>query len=93
MTNTSLFFLVDKFSGAIKETVKLMEEGNHTKDEIQKALDQMTVRINELREEFDENESDIEMVARDSIGVTVENILTYFNVDIDIKDAIRERDW
>ena len=70
-----------------------MEEGNHTKDEIQKALDQMTVRINELREEFDENESDIEMVARDSIGVTVENILTYFNVDIDIKDAIRERDW
>ncbi len=50
-------------------------------------------KINDLQEEFDENDSEIETVARDSIGVTVEKILNYFGIDIDIEEAIRERDW
>lgn len=53
----------------------------------------MTSSINELQEEFEEYDSDIETVARNSIGVTVGKILKYFNIDIDIEEAIRERDW
>src|SRR4051812_17596121 len=86
-------FLVDKLKNVIKETVKFIEEGNHTKDEIQESLDKMTLKTNELQEEFDENDSEIETVARESIGLTVENILKYFDIDIDIEEAIREREW
>lgn len=56
-------FLVYKIKNTIKETVGFIEEGNHTKDEIQDALDKMTLKINELQEEFDENDSEIETVA------------------------------
>lgn len=35
----------------------------------------MTTSINDLKDEFDENDSEIETVARDSIGISVEYIL------------------
>ena len=44
-------------------------------------------------QKFDENGSEIETVARDSIGVILEYVLTWFAIDIDIEDAISERDW
>lgn len=86
-------FLVNKLRDAIKEVVVFIEYGNHSKEEIQAALDKMTLKTNELQEEFDENDSEIETVARDSIGMTVENILKYFDIDIDAEEAIREREW
>jgi Family of unknown function (DUF5713) len=85
--------LVDKLRDTIKATVNFIEEGQHTNDEIQESLDQMTIRINHLQEEFEENDSEIETVARDSIGETIENILKYFDINIDVEEAIRERDW
>ena len=51
------------------------------------------MEINDLQEEFDENDSEIETVARDSIGVTVDYILKWFDISIDIEEAIREREW
>jgi methyl-accepting chemotaxis protein len=86
-------FLVDQLRDTIREVVSFIEEGNHTKVEIQEALDKMTLKTNELQEAFEENDSELETVARDSIGITVENILKYFDVDIDIEEAIREREW
>ena len=38
-------------------------------------------------------DSEIETVARDSIAVTIGYILDWFNIDIDMETAIRERDW
>ena len=58
-----------------------------------KKFDEMTLAINELQEEFEENDSEIETVARDSIGETVGYILQWFQIDIDVEDAIGERDW
>jgi len=49
--------------------------------------------INDLQEEFDKNDSEIETVARDCIGVTVAYILEWFGIPIDTEEAIRERDW
>ena len=46
-----------------------------------------------LQDEFYENDSEIETVARDCIGVTVAYILEWFGIPIDIEEAIRERDW
>jgi hypothetical protein len=86
-------FLVDQLRDSIRKVVSFIEEGNHTKVEIQEALDKMTLKTNELQEAFEENDSELETVARDSIGITVENILKYFGVDIDIEEAIREREW
>lgn len=86
-------FLVDKVKEVIKKTVSFIEEGNHSKDEIQDSFDKMTLEINELQEEFAENDSEIETGARESIGETIENILNYFNIDIDVEEAIREREW
>ena len=49
--------------------------------------------INDLEEAFEENDSEIETVARDCIGTTVGYILEWFGIQIDVEEAIRERDW
>lgn len=86
-------FLVDKLREIIKQTVSFIEDGTHSIGDIQVSLDQMTRKINDLQEDFENNDSEIETVARDSIGMTVERILKHFEIDIDIEEAIRERDW
>lgn len=73
--------------------VHFLESGSHSNEVIQGKLDEMTIAINDLQEEFNEHDSEIETVARDSIGTTVEAILYAFKVDIDTETAIRERDW
>jgi hypothetical protein len=53
----------------------------------------MTLTINELQNDFADHSSEIETGARESIAETIGRILAHFNVDIDIEEAIRERDW
>ena len=86
-------FLVDKLRDIIKETVGFLENGNNSKVHVQKELDRMVLKMNEVQEEFEENGSEIETVARETIADTLEQILKYFEVEIDIEEAIRERDW
>ena len=86
-------FLVEKVKTLIVPVIKLLESGETNKETIQSKLDEMTLAINDLQEEFDENNSEIETVARDSIGVTIGYILDWFCIDIDMETAIRERDW
>lgn len=86
-------FLVDKIKVLVEQVIGCLESGETDIDKIQQRLDEMTIGINNLQEEFDENDSEIETVARDCIAVTVEYILDWFNVDIDIEMAFAERDW
>jgi Family of unknown function (DUF5713) len=86
-------FLVDKLRQVIEETVSFIEQGTHSIAEIQAAFDQMTLKINDLQNDFEANDSEIETVARESIGVTVEEILKHFEIGIEVEEAIRERDW
>ena len=60
---------------------------------IQETLDEAVCGINDLQEEFDENDSEIEPVARACIAATVAYILDWFGIPIDPEEAIRERDW
>lgn len=86
-------FLVDKVRDEIQKVIDLLETGETNTDVIQEKLDEVVCAINDLQEEFDENDSEIETVARDSIGVTVDYILKWFGIPIDMEEAIRERDW
>lgn len=86
-------FLVDKVKDEIQKVIDLLESGETDTDVIQKKLDEVVLAINDLQEEFDENDSEIETVARDCIGVTISYILEWFDIPIDPEEAIRERDW
>lgn len=86
-------FLVDKIKALLENLIAYLEQGVHLSEEIQQKLDETTAAINDLQEEFEANDSEIETVARDSIAVSVEQILQRFNVDIDLETALRVRDW
>lgn len=86
-------FLVDKVKAELVKVVGFLEQGNQNIEEIQAELDLAIHSINDLAEEFDENDSEIETVARESIAQTVVDILAFFGIEIDIEEAIRERDW
>lgn len=53
----------------------------------------MTWAIHDIQEEFEENDSELETGARESIGETVEYILQWFDIAIEAEDAIGEREW
>ena len=86
-------FLVDKVKDEIQKVIGLLESGETDTEVVQEKLDEVVLAINDLQEEFDENESEIETVARDCIGVTIDYILKWFDIPIDMEEAIRERDW
>ena len=77
----------------IQKVIDLLESGETDTEVVQEKLDEAVLAINDLQEEFYENESEIETVARDCIGVTVDYILKWFDIPIDMEEAIRERDW
>lgn len=53
-----------------------------------------TDKFNDLQEEFDENDSEIETVARECIGADFEFIATAYGFqDADIEELIATRDW
>ncbi len=86
-------FLVDKISALLRKVIALLENDETDLKVIQSALDEAVEGINDLQAEFDENDSEIETVARDTIGETVAYILEWFDINIDIEDAIAARDW
>ncbi len=86
-------FLVDKVRDELQKVIDLLESGETDTEVIQKTLDKAVCGINDLQDEFYENDSEIETVARDCIGDTVAYILEWFGIPIDMEEAIRERDW
>lgn len=86
-------FLVDKVKERVEGVVAFLETGEKDLDKIQEKFDQMTLAINGLQEEFEENGSEIETGARESIGEAVEYILRWFGIEMDVEDAIGEREW
>ena len=86
-------FLVDKVKALVQNVIGFLETGERNLEKIQSKFDEMTLAINDLQEEFEDNGSEIETAARDSIGETVAYILEWFDIDINVEDAIGERDW
>lgn len=86
-------FLVDKIKAELENVVTFLETGVTDLGQIQEKFDAMTIAINDLQEEFEENDSEIETAARDSIATDVIEILKWFEIDLDVEDALGERDW
>ena len=85
--------LVDKVKGELQKVIDLLESGETDTEVIQETLDEAVCGINDLQEEFDENDSEIETAARECIAATVASILEWFNISFDTEEALRERDW
>ncbi|GLC87111.1 DUF5713 family protein [Lysinibacillus piscis] len=86
-------FLVDKIKVLLEGIVHYLAQEPHTLEAIQAKLDEITYGINDLVEEFEEHNSELETVARDSIAETVMDILQAYDIELDIEDALREREW
>ena len=86
-------FLVDKVKDELQKVIDLLKTGETNTEVVQETLDEAVCGINDLQEEFDENDSEIETVARECIAADVAYILKWFNIPIDTEEAIRERDW
>ena len=84
---------MDKVKDELQKVIDLLESGETDIGVVQDTLDEAVCGINDLQQEFDENDSEIETVARDCIGVTVAYILEWFDIPIDMEEAIREREW
>ncbi|MBR5486904.1 MAG: hypothetical protein IKV70_02900 [Phascolarctobacterium sp.] len=87
-------FLVEKIKWQFIHLIEFLE-GTDVKDLslIQDKLDEFTIFINNLQQEFWDQDSEIETVASESIANTLEYILNWFKVDVGIEDALREREW
>ena len=72
-------FLVDKIKTLIQNVIIFLESGELDLQKIQEKFDEMTLAINDLQEEFEENDSEIETGARESIGETVAYVLQWFD--------------
>ncbi len=86
-------FLVDKVKDELRKVIDLLESGKTDIEVVQETLDKAVCGINDLQEEFDENDSEIETVARECIAENVVYILEWFGITIDTEEVIRERDW
>ena len=61
-------FLVDKVKDELQKVIDLLESGETDIEAVQETLDEAVCGINDLQEEFDENDSEIETVARECIA-------------------------
>ena len=86
-------FLVDKVRNQVQKVIGFLETEENDLVKVQGKFDEMTEAVNDLQEEFEENDSELETVARETIGETVEYILKWFGIDLDVEDAIEKRDW
>jgi ankyrin repeat protein len=85
--------LVDKVKALIVKVVEFLNKGVYTTEEVQAKFDAMTIGINKLQKKFEEKDSEIETMARESIAETVEEIIAHYKLKIDTETALRERDW
>ena len=53
-------FLVDKVKDELQKVIDLLESGETDTEAVQETLDEAVCGINDLQEEFDENDSEIE---------------------------------
>ena len=84
--------LVEELERELTGLVDFLEAGEEDSTLIQRKLDGMTSRINEIAEEFIENDSRIESMAAETLEADVSQILNEFGVDIELEEALRERE-
>lgn len=87
--------LVDKVKQVLIEfSYDIETKKPKNEKELYKLSYKATIRINNLAREFEENGSEIETVARDTIWVDFEFIAkSYWYNNIDVEELIAPREW
>ncbi|QDU58494.1 DUF5713 family protein [Aeoliella mucimassa] len=88
-------FLVDKIKVILLDMCEQIEhEQPKDEDSLLKLTHAATKRINDLEEEFEENDSELETGAREALGAEFDFIVrAYGFADVDIEDVIAPREW
>ena len=88
-------FLVDKLENILLGVCEKIEKEQPADNiTLYKITNNAVEVINELQQEFDDNESEIETVARDSIGTDFYFIAqSYGYINADMEELIASRDW
>ena len=88
-------FLVDKVRDVIIGCCREIEaESPTTLEELYAITCRATEKINDLQDEFEENESEIETVARDDIAITFGYVATVYGFpEADLEELVATRDW
>lgn len=87
-------YLVDKIKWQFIHLIEFFEAADIADVELlQDRLDEFTMSINSMQQEFWDQDSEIETVASESITATMEYILQWFKIGIPLEDALREREW
>ncbi len=87
--------LVDKIKDILIQVCEMIEAQNPKTDEELFSITHKAVeQINELEEEFEENDSELETAAREAMGADFDFIVkTYGFNEVDIEDVIAPREW
>jgi hypothetical protein len=87
-------FLVDKGKEIlINLCIQIEKTQPKSLEELYKITHLATDEFNDLQEEFEENDSEIETLARDCIAVDFENVAKIYGFDADIEALTAPRDW
>jgi len=88
-------FLVDKIKVILIELCeKIEKEAPNSPESLFVLTHAATKKINDLDEEFEDNDSELETGARESMGEDFENIVRAYGFnDVDVEDVIAPREW
>ena len=88
-------FLVDKIKAILLELCESIEADNpQNESSLLKLTHASTERINDLEEEFEDNDSELETEAREVMAESFEYIVRAYGFDsVDIEDVIATREW
>ncbi len=87
-------FLVDKAKSILVNLCfKIEKDRPDSLESLYKLTHQATDEFNELQEEFENDGSELETVARDCIAVDFENIAKIYGFDADIEELTANREW
>lgn len=96
MYNDSYFptFLVDKCKNILLELCQNIENQNpENLEELYSLTHSSTNKLNNLENEFGENESEIESAARDCLAQDFEFIAKAYGFNADVEELIATRNW
>lgn len=87
-------FLVDKCKQILVDlSVQIETKKPSTDAELFELTHAATERINDLAEEFEDNDSELETGAREALGEDFAFIVEAYGFEVDIEDVIAPRDW
>ena len=87
-------FLVEKVKAILVGLcVRIEKEKPEDVSDLYDLAHEATEEINGLMEEFEDNDSDLETAARETIAADFEFVATTYGFEADVEELIAPRDW